>query len=59
MQDAVRWQICHLGEAWKEGMVVATNHPLAGGTHLPDITVITPVYAAMENSSGNPLAKRC
>jgi len=22
-----------------------TNHPKAGGTHLPDITVITPVFA--------------
>lgn len=22
------------------------NHPLAGGTHLPDITVMTPVYSA-------------
>jgi len=21
-----------------------TNHPLAGGTHLPDMTVITPVF---------------
>lgn len=26
------------------------NHPRAGGTHLPDITVITPVY-----SEGNPV----
>mmetsp|Transcript_32357 Transcript_32357/g.23896 ORF Transcript_32357/g.23896 Transcript_32357/m.23896 type:complete len:114 (+) Transcript_32357:1295-1636(+) len=23
---------------------MVTNHPLAGGTHLPDITVITPVF---------------
>lgn len=26
------------------GDVVCSNHPLAGGTHLPDITVITPVF---------------
>lgn len=33
---------------WKDklapGDVVCSNHPLAGGTHLPDITVITPVF---------------
>lgn len=26
------------------GDVVATNHPVAGGTHLPDITLISPVF---------------
>ena len=30
--------------------MIVTNHPKAGGTHLPDITVITPVY-----SDGNPV----
>jgi N-methylhydantoinase B len=29
------------------------NDPYRGGTHLPDITVITPVFAG-ENGSGNP-----
>lgn len=29
---------------WKRGQVIATNHPDAGGSHLPDITVITPVH---------------
>lgn len=43
MQDAVRYQIRLLGEKWKEGDVILTNHPSAGGTHLPDVTVITPV----------------
>lgn len=28
----------------KPGDVVCSNHPSAGGTHLPDITVITPVF---------------
>lgn len=29
----------------EEGDVLVTNHPqLAGGSHLPDITVITPVF---------------
>ncbi|KAG7839818.1 hypothetical protein KL942_003429 [Ogataea angusta] len=35
-------------EYWKdnihEGDVLATNHPVAGGTHLPDITIISPVF---------------
>jgi 5-oxoprolinase (ATP-hydrolysing) len=29
----------------KPGDVVVTNHPAFGGSHLPDITVVTPVYA--------------
>ena len=33
-----------MGSDWKEGEVILTNHPLAGGTHLPDMTIITPVY---------------
>ena len=28
----------------KEGDVLITNHPSTGGTHLPDITIITPVF---------------
>lgn len=33
------------GEGLAEGDVLVTNHPqLAGGSHLPDITVITPVF---------------
>ncbi|CAG9316615.1 unnamed protein product [Blepharisma stoltei] len=44
MQEAVKSQIKLLGDDWKEGQVIMSNHPSAGGTHLPDITVITPVY---------------
>lgn len=44
MQDAVRHQSELLGASWKEGEVLLCNHPVAGGTHLPDVTVITPVY---------------
>lgn len=33
------------GDNWKEGEVLVSNHPSAGGSHLPDITVITPVRA--------------
>jgi len=44
MQDAVRYQVNTLGEDWKEDEVILANHPLSGGTHLPDMTVITPVF---------------
>ncbi|KAF9890091.1 hypothetical protein FE257_006252 [Aspergillus nanangensis] len=33
----------------KPGDVVISNHPVAGGTHLPDITTITPVFDDEEN----------
>ena len=44
MQEAVRFQVKSLGDTWKEGEVILSNHTMAGGTHLPDMTVITPVY---------------
>ena len=42
MEYAVRFQ----RGRWdlKPGDHLLTNHPLAGGTHLPDITIITPVW---------------
>lgn len=36
-------QIKSLGDKLKEGDVILSNHPCAGGSHLPDLTVITPV----------------
>ncbi|EME29950.1 5-oxoprolinase (ATP-hydrolyzing) [Galdieria sulphuraria] len=44
MQDAVGYQIRKLGKEWKAGDVILSNHPIAGGSHLPDITIITPVF---------------
>ncbi|KAL3835035.1 hypothetical protein ACJIZ3_009771 [Penstemon smallii] len=44
MSSTVRWQIQYWGHNLKEGDVLVTNHPCAGGSHLPDITVITPVF---------------
>ncbi|KAK1859321.1 hypothetical protein I4F81_001918 [Pyropia yezoensis] len=44
MQAAVRYQVDLLGDTWAPGDVLLANHPSAGGTHLPDVTVITPVY---------------
>lgn len=36
-------QIKSLGNNLKDGDVILSNHPCAGGSHLPDLTVITPV----------------
>jgi 5-oxoprolinase (ATP-hydrolysing) len=47
MQSAVTFQVEYWGDKGgiQEGDVLVSNHPqLAGGSHLPDITVITPVF---------------
>ncbi|BGP37297.1 hypothetical protein JCM10449v2_001202 [Rhodotorula kratochvilovae] len=44
MSFAVRYQINLLKGDLHEGDVILTNHPVAGGSHLPDITCITPVF---------------
>ena len=43
-----------LGETvdWQPGDAVLTNHPAYGGSHLPDITVVTPVF---ERNDGGAL----
>jgi len=46
MQDTVRHQMRVLGENMRRGDVILANHPKAGGSHLPDLTVITPVFYA-------------
>ena len=48
MQDAVKYQVDLLGDAIEDGDVLVSNHPVAGGTHLPDITVITPVFVGKQ-----------
>ncbi|KAF5842895.1 Hydantoinase B/oxoprolinase-domain-containing protein [Dunaliella salina] len=52
MSDAVKFQVRYYGphgpgasEGLHAGDVIASNHPqLAGGSHLPDITVTSPVF---------------
>ncbi|SGZ58965.1 CIC11C00000003337 [Sungouiella intermedia] len=44
MSFAVKWQINYWGKNINPGDVLATNHPNAKGTHLPDITIISPVF---------------
>lgn len=51
MSEAVRKQFELHKKSLKAGDVLVTNHPLTGGSHLPDITVITPIL----NSNKTPL----
>ncbi|KAB8070655.1 Hydantoinase B/oxoprolinase-domain-containing protein [Aspergillus leporis] len=44
MQFAVRYQHQKWLGNLRDGDVLVANHPSCGGTHLPDITVITPVF---------------
>ena len=44
LKDTVRHQMRTLGDDLKRGDVILANHPKAGGSHLPDLTVITPVF---------------
>jgi 5-oxoprolinase (ATP-hydrolysing) len=44
MGASVRHVLQRRGKTLRPGDAIALNNPFAGGTHLPDITVITPVF---------------
>lgn len=44
MSESVQALITAYGDTIKPGDVFASNNPYNGGTHLPDITVITPIF---------------
>jgi 5-oxoprolinase (ATP-hydrolysing) len=44
MQFAVRYQHNRWKGQLRDGDVPVSNHPASGGTHLPDVTVVTPVF---------------
>jgi 5-oxoprolinase (ATP-hydrolysing) len=46
MNESICSLIDACGETIQRGDVYISNNPYNGGTHLPDITVITPVFAA-------------
>ena len=50
MGESVRTVLSHRGTTLRPGDVVALNNPYNGGTHLPDVTVITPVFDAAGTS---------
>jgi len=59
MQEAVKFQCRYwnddvVGEGIQPGDVLVSNHPqLAGGSHLPDITVVTPVFGSSGSNNNN------
>lgn len=44
MEFAIQYQHRLWGKKLKPGDVLLTNHPEAGGVHLPDLTVVTPAF---------------
>ncbi|XP_058790910.1 5-oxoprolinase [Phymastichus coffea] len=44
MQETVQYQIKTFNGKFERGDSILSNHPSAGGSHLPDLTVITPVF---------------
>src|SRR4051812_38188512 len=52
MPDAVA---AVLDEEHRPGDMWILNDPYRGGTHLPDVTLISPIFAPNEDRSGRPL----
>ncbi|HEX4235623.1 MAG TPA: hydantoinase B/oxoprolinase family protein, partial [Caldimonas sp.] len=52
MSESIKTVIARNAGAMKRGDVYALNDPYHGGTHLPDVTVVTPVY--LEEASEMP-----
>ena len=48
MSESIRSLIQDKGNTIKPGNVYLSNNPYNGGTHLPDVTVITPVFIHLE-----------
>ncbi len=46
MSDSVRAVLAARRETLRPGQSVALNSPYHGGTHLPDVTIVTPVFDA-------------
>ena len=45
-------------DAWAEGDVVILNDPYAGGTHLPDVTMVSPVFVGTADAPSFFVASR-
>ncbi|MEO0841410.1 MAG: hydantoinase B/oxoprolinase family protein, partial [Cyanobacteria bacterium J06643_5] len=55
MSESVRSLINDKADSLKPGNVYLSNNPYNGGTHLPDVTAITPVFSDSNNNSKNPI----
>jgi 5-oxoprolinase (ATP-hydrolysing) len=51
MSESVQSLITAKGKSLRSGDVYMLNNPYNGGTHLPDITVITPVFSDLSSGS--------
>ncbi|MEH2264789.1 hydantoinase B/oxoprolinase family protein [Nostoc sp.] len=51
MSESVRSLINDKGDTLKPGNVYLSNNPYNGGTHLPDVTTITPVFWEIEEKN--------
>ncbi|MEA5550737.1 hydantoinase B/oxoprolinase family protein [Anabaena cylindrica UHCC 0172] len=55
MSESVRSLINDQGDTIKPGNVYLSNNPYNGGTHLPDVTAITPVFLESRENIPSPL----
>lgn len=55
MSESVRSLMADCGDSLQPGEVYVLNNPYNGGTHLPDVTVITPVFPESGANSTAPL----
>lgn len=55
MSFAIKYQLDRFGPGGlKPGDVILANSPVAGGSHLPDLTVITPVFSSPSSTDVAP-----
>ena len=54
MSASVISLIDDVGDKIKPGNVYLSNNPYNGGTHLPDVTAITPVFSCFTSPTSNP-----
>jgi N-methylhydantoinase B len=55
MSESVRSLINDVGDTIQPGNVYLSNNPYNGGTHLPDVTAITPVFLASNENIPSPI----
>ncbi len=55
MSESVRSLINDKGDTLKSGNVYLSNNPYNGGTHLPDVTAITPVFLQIRENNPCPM----
>ena len=54
MDASVMALIAERGQTMRPGQVYLTNSPYRGGTHLPDLTVVTPIFAHRSRAGASP-----